>query len=76
VRQSKASMGRVFAQGTNPDYNGRESYELQYVDDGGDWHTYDSQARRGEIGSSPVRVGEPRKPTGLRAAARARDTQT
>lgn len=68
IRQSKASMGRVFAQGTNPDYEGRESYELQYIDDDGSWHTYDSQARRGVIGSSPVHSGPPRKPAWLRAA--------
>ena len=49
ARQSKGSAGRVYQQSwTNPDYEGRDSYELQYLS-GDEWVTYDSQARKGEI---------------------------
>ena len=50
VRQSKFSNGRVFAQGTNPDYDGRESYavEFRYPNDDS-WHGWDDQAKRGYI---------------------------
>jgi hypothetical protein len=48
ARQSKASVGKRYAQGTNPDYDGFDAYELdQYVN--GEWHTYSSDARKGEI---------------------------
>jgi len=58
AQQAKRSSGRVFQQGTNPDYEGRESYELQFnrapshdPEASPDWSTYDGQARRGEITS-------------------------
>lgn len=48
ARQAKQSSGRVFAQGSNPDREGRESYRLDYYRDG-EWSLYDSQARAGAI---------------------------
>jgi hypothetical protein len=50
ARQAKQSAGRVFRQGTNPDYKGRESYSLEYRRSGEDeWRTYDDQAAKGDI---------------------------
>lgn len=50
ARQAKRSSGRVFQQGTNPDYEGRESYQLQYKKGpDADWSNYDSQARKGQL---------------------------
>jgi hypothetical protein len=50
ARQAKRTSGRVFQQGMNPDYKGRESYMLQYKDPNDEsWRTYDSQSRKGDL---------------------------
>jgi len=55
IRQGKQSRGKVFAQGSNPDYKGRESFALEYLKDG-HWRTYNSQAKTGEIKSQLERL--------------------
>lgn len=50
ARQAKFSVGKVFRQGTNPDYVGRESYPLERVDlSTGGWRSYDRQASKRDI---------------------------
>jgi hypothetical protein len=48
ARQCKLSCGRKFRQGTNPDYEGYDAYQLEYYHNG-KWHVYDSAAHRGDI---------------------------
>lgn len=50
VRQSKWSQGRVFHQGMNSDYDGRESYISEYRRTNQTWwNTWDSQSAQGAI---------------------------
>lgn len=48
IRQAKYSAGRVFRQGSNPDYKGRETYPIWYFNNGV-WHEYDHQAHQGDV---------------------------
>jgi len=48
VARNSERSSRVFQQGTNPDYKGREAFELTYMKDG-EWRTYDDMARKRDI---------------------------
>lgn len=60
ARQKKQSHGRFYRQSiTNPDYQGREGYHLQYSKDGGEtWESYDDRASRGDIRYQLTRLVE------------------
>lgn len=48
ARQTKKTVGKKYRQGTNPDYDGYDSYALeQYVN--GEWHTYSSDSHKGDL---------------------------
>lgn len=53
ARQQKTAGGRVFSQGTNPDYTGFITFPLQvwrqYGADPAEWHYYDRHAKKGDI---------------------------
>lgn len=49
ARQAKQSSGRVFQQSwSNPDREGRESYQLEYYKNG-EWRVWNSQSHKGEL---------------------------
>lgn len=50
ARQAKRTAGRRFRQGTNPDYDGYDTYPLDTFDAQRDeWIAYSSDARKGQL---------------------------